>query len=210
MCQPSDGHGQRVCNFLHDGLRLILLADAKDFRSQFQSAIQHCHVTPFVDFRRRHTQQTAPDGWYCRLHIHCNDENRESQWTKTAKCNKMIKFVVKIVTICCESAVFLCSLTIRRFLRCSQAANPFAKKGVLSDKHKAPEAFASGASLVTGYTDIQLGSALAIASTISFALSSPQYSRMSEARSRPTWMGPLNSVMLLYPFRQISAAVPHN
>ena len=36
-------------------------------RSQFQSAIQHCHVTPFVDFRRRPTQQTAPDGWYCRL-----------------------------------------------------------------------------------------------------------------------------------------------
>ena len=62
----------------------------------------------------------------------------------------------------------------------------------------------------TGYTDIQPGSALAIASTISFAFSSPQRSRMSEARSRPIWMGPLNSVMLLYPFRQISAAVPHN
>ena len=83
------------------------------------------------------------------------------------------------------------------------------QKVILFDRLKAPEAFASGASF-TGYTDIQPGSALAIASTISFAFSSPQRSRMSEARSRPIWMGPLNSVKLLYPLRQISNAVPHN
>ena len=65
----SDGHGQRVCNFLHDGLRLILLADAKDLRSQFQSAIQHIPLPLSSDFRRRPTQQTAPDGWYCRLQV---------------------------------------------------------------------------------------------------------------------------------------------
>ena len=103
----SDGHGQGVCNFLHDGLRLILLADAKDLRSQFQSAIQHSPFTPFIDFRRRPTQQTAPDGWYCRLQEYFIDKNADLQRTNSVKCNKMIEFVVNFVTNRYEAAALL-------------------------------------------------------------------------------------------------------
>ena len=47
----------------------------------------------------------------------------------------MMQFVVKIVTKRYKSAVFLCIHTIRRFC------------AVCSAQHKAPEAFASGASI---------------------------------------------------------------
>ena len=103
----SDGHGQRVCNFLHDGLRLILLADAKDLRSQFQSAIQHIPLPLSSDFRRRPTQQTTPDGWYCRLQEYFIDKNADLQRTNIAGCNKMIEFVVNFVTNRYEAAALL-------------------------------------------------------------------------------------------------------
>ena len=103
----SDGHGQRVCNFLHDGLRLILLADAKDLRSQFQSAIQHIPLPLSSDFRRRPTQQTTPDGWYCRLQEYFIDKNADLQRTNISGCNKMIEFVVNFVTNRYEAAALL-------------------------------------------------------------------------------------------------------
>ena len=103
------------------------------------------------------------------------------------------------------------AVRLRRRARALRSGrNSLVKKEYFLTGSKRPKLSLRALLWFTGYTDIQLGSALAIASTISFAFSSPQRSRMSEARSRPIWMGPLNSVMLLYPFRQISAAVPHN
>ena len=38
---------------------------------------------------------------------YCNGKNSESQWTNIVKCNEMIKFVVKIVTIRYGVMIFL-------------------------------------------------------------------------------------------------------
>ena len=76
-------------------------------RSQFQSAIQHIPLPLSSDFRRRPTQQTTPDGWYCRLQEYSIDKNADLQRTNIAGCNKMIEFVVNFVTNRYEAAALL-------------------------------------------------------------------------------------------------------
>ena len=71
------GHpaGQCVGDRVHDFLCLFFAAALKDVGGEVEadmdgsSEFGHVTLPLSSDFRRRPTQQTAPDGWYCRLQV---------------------------------------------------------------------------------------------------------------------------------------------
>ena len=71
------GHpaGQCIGDRVNDFLCLFFAATLKDVGGEVEadmdgsSEFGHVTLPLSSDFRRRPTQQTAPDGWYCRLQV---------------------------------------------------------------------------------------------------------------------------------------------
>ena len=83
------GHpvGQCVGDRVHDFLCRIFAAVLKDVGGEVEADVdgssEFGHVTlPLSsDFRRRPTQLTTPDGWYCRLQVYSNGKSIKTQVT---------------------------------------------------------------------------------------------------------------------------------